>query len=768
MEALVAAQRELHGRIARSYENLRKVGTAKMSVALVKSALVNLESKWLKFEEQHERLLLEFSEEVADDEYSTADFVSTVELAYLEQRAKLMELEQALTEATAGAEQRSIRVETTASRRVLPRIQLPQFSGKFEDWPSFRDLFLSIVVEETSLSKVEKMHYLKTCVKGDAEQLIRSLPSTEENFERAWATLSEHFENKRLLVRSYLAAFTALPKMKSDSAADLRRIFHGVVTTVGALEGIGRPIASGTDLFVHLVIELLDTKTRREWENSLGKSSEPPSYEDLREFLQEQLMTQEVLRAVSGESGKSAEKSGRAARSNHVKSRGPDSSRSCPLCKKEHFMAFCDQYKRKSAQERREAVATHQRCWNCLGRHMLGECSSNKVCTKCSERHHSSLHEAFAAVALPAPGSSASPTVHVAKRPLAECTSVLLATARVLVVDRRGMRHPVRVLVDPGSETSLIAESLAQRLRLPRTPTSVTIFGVGGVQAGFSRGRVAVNLSARTGSFSLTVSSLVMPRLSAYSGVAETGAVSWPHVEGLDLADPDFLARDPVELLLGADAYAHIVLPDLRRGGTLEPIAQHTRLGWILLGAVGAGHVASVSSMQCSTTEDLASLVRRFWEWEEPPSIALPLSAENQECEDFFSRTLKRLSDGRYQVRLPLRAELPDLAFTRRAASRLLEVMSRRFERDSEFGDRYRTFMADYLALGHMTPVSGAASNTGFRACYLQHHGVLRSSGVDAKIRVVFNGSARGAAGVSLNDSVLTGPNLLPALADVV
>ncbi|KMQ83386.1 hypothetical protein RF55_20172 [Lasius niger] len=75
-------------------------------------------------------------------------------------------------------------------------------------------------------------------------------------------------------------------------------------------------------------------------------------------------MTQEVLRAVSGESGKSTEKSGRAARANHVKSRKPDSSRSCPLCKKEHFMAFCDQYKQKSAQERREAVATHQRCCN--------------------------------------------------------------------------------------------------------------------------------------------------------------------------------------------------------------------------------------------------------------------------------------------------------------------------------------------------------------------------------------------------------------------
>lgn len=119
--------------------------------------------------------------------------------------------------------------------------------------------------------------------------------------------------------------------MKSDPAIDLCRIFHDVVSTVGALEGVGRPISSSTDLFVHLVVELFDAKIRREWENSLGKSSEPPSYEELREFLREQLMTQEVLKAAVGGSPGKSDGTGRSARANHVKGRGTDSSRSCPL-----------------------------------------------------------------------------------------------------------------------------------------------------------------------------------------------------------------------------------------------------------------------------------------------------------------------------------------------------------------------------------------------------------------------------------------------------
>jgi len=38
MEKLIDAQRELYGRIARSIENLRKAGAAKMTIALIQSA----------------------------------------------------------------------------------------------------------------------------------------------------------------------------------------------------------------------------------------------------------------------------------------------------------------------------------------------------------------------------------------------------------------------------------------------------------------------------------------------------------------------------------------------------------------------------------------------------------------------------------------------------------------------------------------------------------------------------------------------------------
>lgn len=52
--------------------------------------------------------------------------------------------------------------------------------------------------------------------------------------------------------------------MKSESASELRKILHGASSTAGTLESIGHPITSSEDLFVFSIVELLDTRSRRE------------------------------------------------------------------------------------------------------------------------------------------------------------------------------------------------------------------------------------------------------------------------------------------------------------------------------------------------------------------------------------------------------------------------------------------------------------------------------------------------------------------------
>ncbi|XP_071653060.1 uncharacterized protein [Temnothorax longispinosus] len=685
-------------------------------------------------------------ETLAATDYKKQDLPTLVEETFVTQKGMFLDVirsHKAREEAAAKSE--TSETATTTPRTTLPRIQLPHFSGKYEDWPSFRDLFHSIIGRDANTTPVEKLYYLKTSLKGEAELLVRNIATTAENYDSAWAVLNAYYENKRLLTRAYLSNFLALTKMKSESAVELRKIFHGVKATVSSLASIGRPINRSEDLFVYLAVELLDPRSRREWETSIGDTTEPPTYATLEQFLDRQLHTLESMQPakVDGAASKAANGGAKSAQTHLARKQegNTDAKRGrCQCCQKDHILMFCENYKGKTAQERRQLVDDKNLCLNCLGSHKVSECASKKGCAACGARHHTSVHDACREVEV-------AKTVHAAQRLAVKPSAVLLATARVRVADRFGTLHRARALVDQGSESSLVTKRLAQRLKLPRSCTSVSIFGVGGQKTAVAKGRVSLTLAPRTDGPAMSVSALVLPRLTIYAGGVEAGADAWTHLRGLELADPEFSASDSVDILLGADVYAVILQEGLRKGGASSHVAQ---------------------SYQCRVEDDLSQLVRRFWEQEEVPSATGPLSQAEQECEEHFARTHSRKPDGRYVVRLPVIEPMPDLHGTGRAAVRVMKAMEAKFVRDAPFHARYTDFMRQYVELGHMTPVDPPVDPTKMPVCYLPHHGVMKETSVTTKLRVVFNGSSALPTGATLNKHLQTGANLLPALAEIL
>ncbi|EZA62818.1 hypothetical protein X777_01848 [Ooceraea biroi] len=67
----------------------------------------------------------------------------------------------------------------------LPTITLPKFEGKYEEWLSFEDSFRALVHDNVKIQVVQKFNYLKSCLVGNAAQIIQSLTSTAENYEIA-------------------------------------------------------------------------------------------------------------------------------------------------------------------------------------------------------------------------------------------------------------------------------------------------------------------------------------------------------------------------------------------------------------------------------------------------------------------------------------------------------------------------------------------------------------------------------------------------------
>ncbi|KMQ87939.1 bel12-ag transposon polyprotein [Lasius niger] len=756
---MLQSQHEIYGRISRSVENLKKMGSSSINLSAIETRIKIADQLWTKFEAQHDQIRAAYKDKFNDSEYARSNLFDTAENTYVIQRSTLAEY---------ATQYRVVQVAPTppnehgsdrTSKTSLPRIKLPQFSGAYADWPSFRDLFMSVIGENASISDVERFHYLRSCLQGQAEKLIRPLTVTGENYERAWAILSKHFENKRELIRANFATFTAVSKMKGETAEELSRIYHAVTTAVNGQESIGRPIDSnGMDLFNHLVIELFDPCTRLEWESSTCDSAEPPDHETLLDFITKRMLT---LNAAKPKSTKVSGEPSRTAKT-HFTKHGFDNSR-CALCKEKHSVMTCAQFKTKSANERKSFVEASKLCYNCLGNHPVAKCQSSKNCWTCKARHHSMLHDAYVT-----PQNNEVSALSAVKH-AEDRKAVLLATARVLVADRFGELHTVRALIDQGSEVSLVSEALVQQLRLRRSNSSVSIIGIGGSLSGAARGKVTLSLTSKVTGAKLSAVAYVLPRLSSYRGATTTRRSHWTHTKDLPLADPEYQSNDQVDLLLGAEICSVIFEDGIRKGGAQAPIAQKTTLGWILSGGCGVtSHHTLRGSFQCTVDDELASLVRRFWEQEALPPAPTVLTPEENQCEEFFVRTHERTATGRYQVRLPFTATPLDLAETRKPAERLLVAMERKGVQDPQFGNLYRTFMQEYADLKHMELVPEPAVVNGKTRCYLPHHGVLRESSTTTKLRVVFNGSQRTRSGESLNNQLLVGANLLPSLADVL
>ena len=81
----------------------------------------------------------------------------------------------------------------------------------------------------------------------------------------------------------------------------------------------------------------------------------------------------------------------------------------------------------------------------------------------------------------------------------------------------------------------------------------------------------------------------------------------------------------------------------------------------------------------------------------------------------------------------------------------------------------FATVLEEYFTLGHAEPVPVVdLQKPPHRVFYLPMHTVRKESSVTTKVRVVFDASAKSTTGISLNDTLMVGPNIHPPLLDVL
>lgn len=105
----------------------------------------------------------------------------------------------------------------------LPKLNLPTFSGNYEEWFPFFDTFHSIIHTNESIDNIQKLHYLRSSLAGDAKNIVSALKISAINYDVAWNLLKERYNNKRVIAQNYIRAIMELPST-NENAQELRQI----------------------------------------------------------------------------------------------------------------------------------------------------------------------------------------------------------------------------------------------------------------------------------------------------------------------------------------------------------------------------------------------------------------------------------------------------------------------------------------------------------------------------------------------------------------
>lgn len=297
-------------------------------------------------------------------------------------------------------------------------------------------------------------------------------------------------------------------------------------------------------------LKALDEKTRLEFETEQIETNFP-KFEDLVKFVRHKC----AIMDLTYDNSKSNQTSQPSRKAYHittdtvspVQTSVPSSQPvkkskfKCSVCTSgDHRIASCPKFLKMDISKRYNQVKDLKLCFACLSStHSRNECQSAYRCKYCRSRNHHSLlhssdssssnqpvyHQASHIQHSPANnnvqlnrapsslvqsssstsrekplGPAVPPSQNVfsgnyaLQQPVVSNSVVLLGTAEVQVMDKFGIYHPIRCILDSGSQISIISNRLAQQLKLDWCSSNLNISGIDSEHPVRAKGELVIQL----------------------------------------------------------------------------------------------------------------------------------------------------------------------------------------------------------------------------------------------------------------------------------
>ena len=366
-------------------------------------------------------------------------------------------------------------------------------------------------------------------------------------------------------------------------------------------------------------------------------------------------------------------------------------------------------------------------------------------------------------------------TVNPGAFPSQLCTQGISTTSTSMIVpvwlsssSRPDKELLVYAILDTQSDATFILKEICDELGAETGPTKLRLSTITSQELLVNSEKVS---SLQVGGYN---SDLKIPIPTAYTRTViptneghistKSTAKRWDHLRAIEDERQDLLDCN-VGLLIGYDCSEALTPREVVAGKSNEPYGIRTDLGWSIIGTanVNSGrsfyHRVAVKEVLLVTLAEVIRVLESDFHEKVDGKIT---SQEDLQFLKIMEEGIKRAEIGHYDMPLPFKERLllPDNHST---ALTRLEHLNRRSLKAVKYKEDYIKFVNKILSRGDAK--EAPAVDREDVKWYIPHHGVYHLK--KNKIRVVFDYSAK-CKGTSLNDHLLSGPNLTNNLIGVL
>ncbi|CAH0727422.1 unnamed protein product, partial [Brenthis ino] len=672
-----------------------------------------------------------------------------------------------------------------------PRIRcadLPIFSGIANEWLSFRAAYQDST-RIYQISANENLQRLRSCLRGEARNVVAGLLHAATDPDVVMKTLEQCFGRPEVIIDQAFLELKKLPRPGS-SAVDLNSFAVKVQSVVSILNSIGRQGYLYNPMLAREVLDKLSPHIRARWcdYSEEHEVTLQPEIVVLSRFLMREadralkhayappmsVSTPAATRRETRPSTNTGNQRKKMSAVYNVTEAEEEQVSQCPSCEQTHALPQCPKYKGLSLDERWELVKEKKLCFKCITKkHRRSNCKA-KLCgvNECRSPHHPTLHREEKT---PKPLISETEAVlSVATKATVSTQAVLLKMCPVTVVGPRG-EEKTYALLDEGATITLIDEELAKKIGAKGPLTPLHMHGVNMTQHEEDSRLVTVHLEGKDGKRH-KLRARTIKNMKLHQQSIPSALLKQEHLRDLPREEVCYDQAHP-GILVGTDHWEYIVSRELRVGGPNQPAASRTQLGWVVHGTAprsvihnqdGVLHVFTVEpggSLKEQQDQRLHDLVEEHFRID-ALGIAHKsrVSEVNSRATKIVEQTLKKVEGG-YQVGLPWKQDDIKMPPSFDAALRRLTKIEQKMDAAPAFAKEYTKQIENLLAKGYAVPCNGTERSS--PVCWYLPHFAVQNPNKPGRQRLVFDAAAK-SRGVSLNDYLLEGPDLLTSLQGIL